>query len=219
FESAATYDATTGGGSLAAGFADLRPQDQPSGQVRAWDPNLHPQFTQQWKVFAEHLVRPPGTVNAGCLGHHATNPRTPARRSQPRPGPGDPSAGAPVQNRRPLFATAPLITNVSTTAPRGRSNYAGLQASLRQRALAGLEYLASYTLGSAKANQLGYYGSGGFTAAEGTYWMNAYDPEANYGPAFFDVRHNFVLSASYALPYGRDSSRASAAGAPLRGWG
>src|SRR5439155_1315230 len=108
------------------------------------------------------------------------------------------------QNRRPLFATAPLITNISTTASRGRSDYKGLQASVRQRATHGLEYLASYTLGKANTNQLGYYGSGGFTAAEGTYWMNAYDPEANYGPAFFDVRHNFVFSASYELPYGRD---------------
>src|SRR2546429_420785 len=123
-------------------------------------------------------------------------------------------------DRRPLFATAPLITNISTTASRGRSDYKGLQASLRQRATHGLEYLASYTLGKANANQLGYYGSGGFTAAEGTYWMNAYDPEANYGPAFFEVRHNFVLSASYALPYGRDTQGASLRSAMLGGgWG
>jgi hypothetical protein len=52
---------------------------------------------------------------------------------------------------------------------RGRSDYNGLQASLRQRASHGLEYLASYTLGTANTNQLGYYGSGGFTASEGTY--------------------------------------------------
>jgi carboxypeptidase family protein/TonB-dependent receptor-like protein len=218
FESAVTYDATTGGGSLASGFADLRPLDQPSGQVRAWDPNLRPQFTQQWNVFAEYLVRPSVTANLGYVGHHATNLVTPVEGNQPLPGVGDPSTWAPLQNRRPLFATAPLITNISTTASRGRSNYNGLQASLRQRASHGLEYLASYTLGSAKANQLGYYGSGGFTAAEGTYWMNAYDPEANYGPAFFDVRHNFVLSASYALPYGRDSGNASAASALVGGW-
>ena len=89
---------------------------------------------------------------------------------------------------------------------------------MRQRATHGLEYLASYTLGKANANQLGYYGSGGFTASEGTYWMNAYDPEANYGPAFFDVRHNFVLSASYALPYGRDTAGTSGARAVLGGW-
>ena len=218
FESAVTYDATTGGGSLASGFADLRPLDQPSGQVRAWDPNLRPQFTQQWNVFAEYLVRTSVTANVGYVGHHATNLVTPVEGNQPLPGVGDPSAWAPLQNRRPLFATAPLITNISTTASRGRSDYKGLQMSLRQRATHGLEYLASYTLGKANANQLGYYGSGGFTASEGTYWMNAYDPEANYGPAFFDVRHNFVLSASYALPYGRDKGGPSAASAVLGGW-
>src|SRR5688500_4005827 len=56
FESAVQYDATTGAGTLATGFAELRPLDQPSGQVRAWDPNLRPQFTQQWNVFTEYLV-------------------------------------------------------------------------------------------------------------------------------------------------------------------
>ena len=40
----------------------------------------------------------------------------------------------------------------------------------------------------------------------------------NYGPAFFDVRHNFVLSASFALPYGRDTQGASLANAVLGGW-
>src|SRR6266446_2658098 len=168
----------------------------PPGQVRAWDPNLRPQFTQQWNVFAEYLVRASITANVGYVGHHAKDLVTPVEGNQPLAGVGDPSTWAPLQNRRPLFATAPLITNISTTASRGRSDYKGLQMSLRQRATHGLEYLASYTLGKANANQLGYYGSGGFTASEGTYWMNAYDPEANYGPAFFDVRHNFVLSAS-----------------------
>jgi hypothetical protein len=154
----------------------------------------------------------------GYVGHKATHLVTPVEGNQPLPGTGDPSTWAPLQNRRPLFATAPLITNISTTASRGRSDYNGLQASLRQRTFHGLEYLASYTLGKANANQLGYYGSGGFTAAEGTYWMNAYDPEANYGPAFFDVRHNFVLSATYALPYGRDTRSATVTDAVLGGW-
>jgi len=218
FESAVTYDATTGGGSLASGFADLRPLDQPSGQVRAWDPNLRPQFTQQWNIFGEYLLTQSVSANVGYVGHRATHLVTPVEGNQPLPGQGDPSTWAPLQSRRPLFATAPLITNISTTASRGRSNYHGLQASVRQRSTHGLEYLASYTLGSAKANQLGYYGSGGFTAAEGTYWMNAYDPEANYGPAFFDVRHNFVLSANYQLPYGRENQSSSVKTAVLGGW-
>jgi Carboxypeptidase regulatory-like domain/TonB dependent receptor len=202
FESDVRYDATTGGGTLAVGFADVRPLDQPSGQVRAWDPNLRPQFSQQWNAFAEYLLTASMSANVGYVGHHATHLVAPVEGNQPLPGVGDPSTWAPLQTRRRLFATAPLLTNISTTASRARSNYNALQVSLRQRSLQGLEYLASYTLGKVLTNNLGYYGSAG-VAAEGAYWMNAYEPEWNYGPAFFDSRHNFVFSANYELPLGR----------------
>lgn len=202
FESAVSYDATTGPGTLATGFAELKPLDQPSGQVRAWDPNLRPQFTQQWNVFAEYLLTPSTSINAGYVGHDAKHLVTPVEGNQPLPGVGDPANWAPTQTRRPLYATAPLITNISTTASRGRSDYNALQASVRQRNVRGFEYLASYTLSRTRTNNLGYYGSGG-VAAEGAYWMNTYEPEWNYGPAFFDARHNFVFSANYEVPYGR----------------
>ena len=143
FESAVNYDATTGAGTLTTGFAELRPHDLPSGQVRAWDPNLRPQFTQQWNVFGEYLVRNSMSANVGYVGHKADHLVTPVEGNQPLPGVGDPSTWAPLQQRRPLFATAPLITNISTTASRGRSNYHALQASLRQRNVGGFEYLAS----------------------------------------------------------------------------
>jgi len=202
FESFVQYDSTTGPGSLPTGFADVRPLDQPSGQVRAWDPNLRPQFTQQWNVFAEYLLTSSMSANVGYVGHKADHLVPPVEGNQPLPGVGDPSTWAPLQNRRPLYATAPLITNISTTAARGRSDYNALQVSVRQRSMNGLEYLASYTLSRVRTNNLGYYGSAG-VAAEGAYWMNAYDPEANFGPAFFDARHNLVFSANYELPFGR----------------
>jgi hypothetical protein len=202
FESAVDYNITTGPGTLATGFAELRPLDQPSGQVRAWDPNLRPQFTQQWNVFAEYLLTPSMSANIGYVGHNADHLVTPVEGNQPLPGVGNPSTWAAFDTRRPLYATAPLITNISTTAARGRSDYNALQVGVRQRFMHGLEYLASYTLGQVKTNNLGYYGSGG-VASEGAYWMNTYEPEWNYGPAFFDVRHNLVFSANYELPYGR----------------
>ena len=177
--------------------------------MRAWDPNLRPQFTQQWNVFAEYLLtascRPTSATSATTPTHLVT----PVEGNQPLPGVGDPvDLGAARSTRRPLFATAPLITNISTTAARGRSDYNALQASLRQRNVNGFEYLASYTLGQVQTNNLGYYGSAG-VAAEGAYWMNTYEPEWNYGPAFFDARHNFVFSANYELPFGRDASGAA----------
>ncbi|PYR59080.1 MAG: hypothetical protein DMF91_15680 [Acidobacteria bacterium] len=205
FESAVNYDATSGPGTLTTGFAELKPLDQPSGQVRAWDPNLRPQFTQQWNVFAEYLLTQSMSANVGYVGNHATHLVTPVEGNQPLPGAGDVTTWLPSQQRRPLFATAPLITNISTTASRGHSDYNALQASVRQRYSKGLEYLASYTLSRTRSNNLGYYGSGG-VAAEGAYWMNTYQPEWNYGPAFFDARHNLVLSANYDLPFLRGRS-------------
>ncbi|MDQ3213969.1 MAG: TonB-dependent receptor [Acidobacteriota bacterium] len=203
FESNVTFNQNSGPGRLATGFADVRPLDVPSGQVRAWDPNLRPQFTQQWNVFGEYLLTRSMSVNVGYVGHDAKHLVAPVEGNQALPGVGDPATWAPQDTRRPLYATAPLIGNIATTASRGRSDYNGLQASVRQRAAGGLEYLASYTLSRTRTNNLGYYGSGG-VAAEGAYWMNTYNPEANYGPAFFDARHNFVISSNYELPYGRD---------------
>ncbi|MEP6593060.1 MAG: hypothetical protein ABJC51_05180, partial [Acidobacteriota bacterium] len=221
FESAVPYDTTTGPGTLVTGFADLRPLDKPSGQVRAWDPNLRPQFTQQWNVFVERLLTPSMSANVGYVGHNARHLVAPVEGNQPLPGVGDPTTWAPLQTRRPLYATAPLITNISTTAARGRSDYNGLQVSVRQRNVKGAEFLASYTLSRTRTNNLGYYGSGG-VAAEGAYWMNAYDPEANYGRAFFDARHNLVLSANYELPFGNGRKWASGASgltdAIIGGW-
>ena len=221
FESAVQYDATTGAGTLATGFAELKPQDKPSGQVRAWDPNLRPQFTQQWNVFVEYLLTPATSANIGYVGNKATHLVTPVEGNQPLPGQGDWTTWLGLNQRRPLYATAPLITNISTTASRGHSDYKALQASVRQRNTRGFEYLASYTLSKARSNNLGYYGSGG-VAAEGAYWMNAYEPEWNYGPAFFDARHNFVFSANYELPFGKGKSWGGGASpvvdAILGGW-
>jgi hypothetical protein len=202
FESFVQYDVTSGAGSLATGFADVRPLDQPSGQVRAWDPNLRPQFTQQWNVFTEYLLTQAMSVNVGYVGHNADHLVTPVEGNQPLPGVGDPSTWAPPDQRRPLYATAPLITNISTTAARGRSDYHALQTSVRRRQSNGFEYLASYTLSRTQTNNPGFFDAGG-VATEGAYWMNTYEPDWNYGPAFFDARHNFVLSANYELPFGR----------------
>jgi hypothetical protein len=161
------------------------------------------------------------SANVGYVGHNAKHLVTPVEGNQPLPGVGDPATWAPTQTRRPLFATAPLITNISTTAARGRSDYHALQASVRQRNVKGVEYLASYTLSRVRTNNLGYYGSAG-VAAEGAYWMNTYQPEWNYGPAFFDARHNFVFSANYEVPFGKGrrwgSQSAGAMDAILGGW-
>ena len=203
FESQSTYDTTTGASTIATGFEGLQALDRPSGVVRAWDPNLRPQFTQQWNFFAEYLIGSRASINIGYVGNKSKYLVTPIEGNQPLPGVGDPSTWTSTQSRRPLFAFNPLITDISTTASRGRSDYNALQTTFKQRLWNGLDFVANYTIGEANSNNLGYYGSGG-VASEGAYPVNSYDIEANYGPAFFDARHIFSLAGSYELPFGRE---------------
>ena len=222
FESQSDFDVTSGASTISTGFEGLRALDRASGVVRAWDPNLRPQFTQQWNVFAEYLLGSRSSINVGYVGNKSKYLVTPIEGNQPLPGTGDPSTWLPLQQRRPLFAFNPLITNISTTASRGRSDYNALQTTFKQRLWNGAQFLANYTYGKANSNNLGYYGSGG-VASEGAYPVNSYDIEANYGPAFFDARHVFSLSGSYDLPFGRErqigNSWHPALDLVLGGWG
>ena len=203
FESDVRYDSTSGPGTITTGFQGLQALDRPSGQVRAWDPKLRPQFTQQWNVFAEYLLGSRSSINVGYVGNKSTQLVTPIDGNQPLPGTGPTSTWLSVQQRRPLFPFNPLILSISTTASRGRSDYNALQATFKQRFWQGLDFTANYTLGRAMANNSGYFGNAG-VAGEGAYPMNSYDIEANYGPAAYDARHLFSLAGSYDLPFGRE---------------
>jgi hypothetical protein len=210
FESNVNYDRTTGAGTMTTGFAELVPGTTPSGNVRAYDPNLRPQFSQQWNVFVEYRLTEGMSGQIGYVGNHADYLVTPVEGNQALPGVGDPTTWAPKPTRRPLYSAQPLITTIATTAARSGSRYNALQASVRQRAWKGLEFLASYTLAKGTTNNRGFYGVFGGTgpqgvvsATEGAYWQNTYDPQAEWGPMFYDVRHNVVLSGTYELPWGK----------------
>ena len=229
FESAVNYDRTSGSGRTGTGFAELVPGTTPTGNVRAYDPDLRPQFTQQWNGFVEYQLSRSMSAQVGYVGHHATHLVTPVEGNQALPGVGDPATWAPRNNRRPLFSAQPLITTIATTAARGGSKYNSMQASVRQRLDDGVEFLASYTLGKVTTNNRGFYGIFGGTgpqgvvsATEAAYWQNTYDPDADWGPAFHDVRHNLVLSGTYELPFGHGRAYGSdwsgAMNAILGGW-
>jgi hypothetical protein len=229
FESNVNYDRTTGAGTARTGFAELVPGTTPSGNVRAYASDLRPQFTQQWNLFVEYRLTESMSAQVGYVGHHATHLVTPTEGNQALPGVGDPATWAPKNTRRPLFQELPLVTTIATTTSRSGSKYNSLQASVRQRSWEGLEFMASYTFAKGTTNNRGFYGVFGGTgpqgvtsATEGAYWQNTYDPEAEWGPMFHDVRHNFIFSATYELPWGKGrhwgSDWSGAKNAFLGGW-
>ncbi len=200
-----TYDATTGPGTISRGFTDVIIRNIPSGLIRVWNVDLRPQFTQQWNLALEYQLTKSTSLSASYVGHKADHLVAPTDWNQPLPGTGAPSTWAPLNSRRPLFGVLPAVTNISGTDSWARSNYHSLQVFGRQRLSKGFEFLASYTLSKTMTDNLGYYGSGG-VASQGAYPSNNYDRRRDYGPAFFDARHNFVWSGTYDLPLGKGRS-------------
>lgn len=207
---------------IVTGFAGLILRDTPSGIIRIWSPTLRPQFTQQWNVTGEYQIMKDTSFSLGYVGHKATHLVAPTDFNQPLPGTGDPSTWTAAQTRRPFFSIYPLVTAVGGTDSWSRSDYHSLQASMRRRLSKGFEYLASYTFGKVLTDNRGYYGSGVFAGDQGAYTANNYDRAADYGLAFFDVKHNFVLSGTYELPFGKGKAFGenwhSAVDAILGGW-
>ena len=89
---------------------------------------------------------------------------------------------------------APNFTRIDVVSNEAVSNYHSLQAQFQRRFSRGLQALASYTFGKSLD-----------TVSEESltnYQVRApgYDPNNDYGPSTFDVRHSFSASVSYDLP-------------------
>ncbi|MCI0722847.1 MAG: TonB-dependent receptor, partial [Acidobacteria bacterium] len=156
-----SFDATTGAGTISNGFNDVIVRDQPAGIIRIWDPKIRPQFTQQWNFALEYALNSTTSLTAGYVAHRATHLVNPRDFNQPLPGTGAPPTWLPLQQRRPLYPTRPLVTAVGGTDSSATSDYHSFQASARKRLDKGFEFLASYTLSKTLTDNLGYYGSGG----------------------------------------------------------
>lgn len=97
-----------------------------------------------------------------------------------------------------------------------RSLYHGMTAGLSKRFSNGWQFQASYTLGDSKDTWSGgQIGGSDFDngAGSATDW---FDPEYEFGPSNYDIRHNFVFNGVYQLPWGQ--SLTGIAGALAKGW-
>ena len=202
FESNITYDKNTPG-HITTGFTDVNPVNYLSGQVRYWNPNLRPAFIQQWNLTTEYLLTQNFSLTVAYLGQNGTHLVNAREYNQPLPGTGLVSSWLPLQQRTPLYAVAPLITNVSGTDSSSVMRYNSLQATANKRLSYGLQFVGSYTFSKTLSDSLGYYGSSG-VAAQSAYWQNAYNRHGDFGPAFFDSRHIGTFGPSWEIPVGRD---------------
>ena len=205
FESNQGYDLTSGASSTRVGFLDLPGfSGTLAGNIRTWDPNLRPQFTQQRNFSLEYQFSNSLVASGAYVSQRATHTIVARDGNQPLPGPSgvNPAQWPNFQTRRPLFEVAPLVTTTATTESSGTMNYDSLQVSARKRYSAGIDFNFAYTYSKTLNDALGFFGAGG-VQAEGAYWQNAYDRRSNYGPAAWDARNNLTFNSNLELPFGK----------------
>jgi hypothetical protein len=177
------------------GFAYTDPNDlSMSGSYSTYPQNIQPAYIQEFNLTTEYAMSRTVTLQVGYLGETGQHIEDYGNVNQYRVV-GDPTSAPYYKN--PNFGTNSLLI----TESRAMMNYNALQSVLRYRQHNGLEFTANYTYAKAMTNSLGNYALNvkGYSGA----FQNYYDSAADYGPAGYDVRHNFSTTGVYALPVGR----------------
>lgn len=97
-------------------------------------------------------------------------------------------------------------SNINTRGNEGFSRYNALIVALDGNNFrnTGMQFTAHYTYAVAKDNLSSTFSEGAFNANLGL--TNPYDPSLDYGYADFDVRHRFVGSVIWQIPYAKNWS-------------
>jgi len=211
------YDARNPGQKITDGFPNFAPTPNgpANGSIRVFPNVLTPAIVQQWNFTVETQVASNLTVSAGYVGQDADHLVLSDRYwSQATLG------TAPIQTRRPLYNILPLVTEIVVTNPVLKQNYQGAQLSIRKRLSSGLEFTSSYTWSHAMSDNAGFYGPS--VGNVPNQMQDYHNRRSEWGPASMDIRHNWVTSYNYALPFGRNrkflSGAARFADLILGGW-
>ncbi len=102
----------------------------------------------------------------------------------------------------------PTISNINFRSNDGHSNYHSLQARLDSRYIksAGLQFTAAYTWSHAIDNESSTFGDSYLLSRVGAGllgFQDAFNPSGDKGDADFDVRHRFVASFNWDVPFVR----------------
>ena len=198
---------------LVDGLAGLNPTDPFKGAtLRLWDPFVRPAISQQWSFAIENQLPRGNVLTLWYVGQHNTHLMVPEPYLQKMIVNGQVAPGPYLQGNPALLKQ---ITQISGTASEGSQIYHALQAHVRKRFALGLEYQLGYTFSKGMTDAQGYYGSPGQAAGTGAYTQNLYDRRAEWGPTFFDNKHNLTASFVYGLPFGHRRPIGASWGRPL----
>ncbi|MGE5838278.1 MAG: carboxypeptidase regulatory-like domain-containing protein [Acidobacteriota bacterium] len=157
----------------------------PLPSVNTLDPHFRTGYSQQASVSIERVFREL-TVAARYVTSHGDDLVRKRNINQPTPGPG------PLDPRRPI----PAFGDILLVESKASSTYHGLQLSVDRQLLRRFELHGAYTLSKSMDDASAFLASDGNDNTP----QNSRDPDAEWGPSDFDVRHRVVASAIWHIP-------------------
>jgi carboxypeptidase family protein/TonB-dependent receptor-like protein len=191
---------------LSQGFPANSLSDPNTPLLFSVDPNLRTPYNQQWHFGLQYQLPAQTLLDVSYAGSRGTKLFAFYNGNQAVP---TPDQTADLLPRRPVHTCNTSLlpncdpsvfdTTINTFRSNAFSNYSSLQTRLQKRLTRGLQFEASYTyshaLDDASSANLGSFATGDF--------RDQRFPQNEYGNADFDIRHRFVLSYMYELPFGK----------------
>jgi hypothetical protein len=157
----------------------------PLPSVNTLDPHFRTGYSQQASVSIERVFREL-TLAARYVTSHGEDLVRKRNINQPTPGPG------PLDPRRPI----PGFGDILLVESKASSTYHGLQLSVDRQLLRRFELHGAYTLSKSMDDASAFLASDGNDNTP----QNSRDPDAEWGPSDFDVRHRIVASTIWHIP-------------------
>jgi carboxypeptidase family protein/TonB-dependent receptor-like protein len=175
--------------------------------------DLDQPYNLQWYVNSQHEMRGQFVAEIGYLGSRGRN----------LPFYGDPnttpSETLPDGTKRVIPGASlryPSWGRIRTRTTGAESEYHGLTLGLQKRLSHGLQFQGNYTYSrSIDTWSGGLQGSSDYLTGAGSA-VDFFDIEFERGRSSFDIPHNFVFNAVYALPFGANAK--GVAGVLANGW-
>ena len=190
---------------VSTGFPLVRPGVfDPTGRDFKFSPRHNPDaYVQQWNLNLERDLGLNTLLTLAYVGSRGLHLYVFPNVNQPVPGPG------PIASRRPF----PNLANADGAHNAADSIYHSLQVTVEKRFSNGLSFLSAYTYSHAIDDASQDTGGGP---------QDARCLRCDRGNADFDIRHRYVLSWSYELPFGQGRKYLSSMGSVgqllLGGW-
>jgi outer membrane receptor protein involved in Fe transport len=165
-------------------------------QIRSWPLRYTIPYVEQWNLSVQKELTHNLVWEIGYVGNHGVKLYGAYEGNQPVPGPGV------VNSRRPLQSiTAASILRVE---PWVNSSYHGLSTKLERRFSGGVNFLGVYTYGRALDMQTTIDLCDGCSNSSGNGAVaDTRNRRLNYGLSDSHMKHRFVLSGLWEMPFGR----------------